>query len=128
MKVKKKNAFPFPFVLDLIQNIDIEIKPMFGCHAVYSGEKILIILRNKESHTDSNGIWIATDFDHHNSLSEYFGGLNPVSILSGSGKNTAWQMIRYSDDHFEEKVGLLCELINKKDKRIGKIPRKKTKK
>jgi hypothetical protein len=129
MKIKsKKNSFPFPFILDLLSGLDYEVKPMFGCHAIYSGQKILIIVRKKDAHEESNGVWIATDYTHHDSLRKTFSGLQSVSLLSGKGKETAWQMIAYSDNNFEEKVNLLCELICKGDGRIGKVPKTKTSK
>ena len=128
MNVKsKKNTFPFPFILDLLSSFEYEVKPMFGCHAIYSDEKIIIIVRNKDSHEDSNGVWIATDYVHHESLRKTFSGLQSISILSGKGKETAWQMISLTDNNFEEKTNRLCELICKKDPRIGKVPKSKAK-
>jgi hypothetical protein len=128
MKIKsKKNSFPFPFILDLLSAVEYEVKPMFGCHAIYSGEKILIIVRKKDNHKDSNGVWIATDHTHHESLRKTFNNLQSVPLLSGKGKETAWQMISYSDGSFEEKINLLCDLIFEGDLRIGKVPKVKAK-
>ena len=127
MPPKKKQSIGFPFILDLLEGTAYHIRPMFGCHAIYGDDKILIILRNKEAHPESNGVWIATDFEHHPSLKKTFKGLKNVELLSAKGKDTAWQMIHYKNEKFEEQVGLLCELIMSKDPRIGKIPKRKNK-
>ena len=129
MKIKKINSIAFPFVLDLLSGPDYYVKPMFGCHAIYKDEKILIILRNKNdsisADKESNGVWIATEFDHHDSLIQIFPCLRDIKILSPKGNKTAWQMIPSSADSFEEDVALLCQMILKGDKRIGKIPNRK---
>ena len=127
MKLKSKKNLPaFPFVIDLMQGLDYQIKPMFGCHAIYIGEKIVIILRNKDNHEEANGVWIATDFEHHASLKKLFKGLTRVAILTNGDKETAWQMISNTNELFEEQTTKLCELIRKNDPRIGRIPKRKS--
>ena len=122
---KKANSIAFPFLLDLLIGLDYKIKPMFGCHAIYKEEKILMILRSKADHKESNGVWIATEFQHHESLIKIFPCLIDVNILSPQGNKTAWQMIPSNTENFEECVVLLCQMILKGDKRIGKIPKRK---
>jgi hypothetical protein len=125
----KKNNVAFPFVLDLLTSADYLVKPMFGCHALYIDEKIMIIMRKKDDHQDANGVWIATEFEHHPSLKKIFPALKSVYILSDGKAETAWQMLPDDSDDFEESVTTLCDLILKGDKRIGRIPnRKKSKK
>ncbi|MBC7865667.1 MAG: hypothetical protein IAF38_22015 [Bacteroidia bacterium] len=126
--MKKKNSVPYPFVLDLLSRLDFRIKPMFGCHAIYVGEKIMIILRKKEDHEDCNGIWIATDKEFHKSLKKEFPSMKSISILSNGKSETNWQMIPYDDDNFESSATLLCEFILKKDLRVGRIPKARKKK
>lgn len=125
---KKKAAVAFPFVLDLLSSLDISVRPMFGCHAVYAGEKLMLIMRKKETHPEANGLWLSTDFEHHASLKKLFPSLRSVYILSDGKAETAWQMIPYDADDFEESATLACELVLKKDPRIGKIPKSKKKK
>lgn len=97
---------------------------MFGCHGIYSGKNILMIVRKKEDHTDSNGIWIATTKEHHESLKKIL-PLQSVAILNNGKKETDWQMIHEDNIGFEESAIRLCSLITQEDTRIGKIPKKK---
>ena len=99
---------------------------MFGCHAIYVGEKIVLMLRNKESHRSDNGVWVAMAPEHHESLKKIFPSMRPVRLL-GEG-TTAWQNIPVESDDFEESVQTVCTLINKHDPRIGKVPKQKRKK
>ncbi len=101
---------------------------MFGCHAYYVGEKIMLIVRKKETHSEANGVWIATDFPHHESLKKELNSLSSVYILSEGKAETAWQMIHVGNENFETDVIKICELILKQDPRIGRIPKAKKKK
>lgn len=101
---------------------------MFGCHAIYHREKILLIVRKKSDHTDANGIWVATGKEHHQSLRKKFPSMKSVYTLSDGKNETGWQMIHEDADDFEESVTKICELILKGDERIGKIPKSKSRK
>lgn len=101
---------------------------MFGCHAIYSGEKIMVILRNKEDvHPECNGVWIATSNEHHASLKKEFPMMTSIALLTVPGRETEWQMIPIADDNFESAVLQLCEMIRRGDERIGRIPKAKKK-
>lgn len=115
---------PFSFVLDLLFPIDMVIKPMFGCHAIYVKEKMMLMLRDRKDHEDANGIWFATSKVHHASLKKQFPSMTSVMILSNGKNETEWQMIHADDENFENYVTQLCEMIKKKDERIGKIPKR----
>jgi hypothetical protein len=124
--VKSTKKIPFDFILDELFSLDPVVKPMFGCHAIYVGEKIMLIVRDKAGvHEESNGVWIATSFEHHPSLKKEFQSLLPVSILTVQGRETAWQMLHKDDDNFETHVLKICNYIKKRDERFGKIPKKK---
>ena len=88
-----KKRIPFEFILDYLHPLEITIKPMFGCHAIYSGGKILLIVRKKDTHTDANGIWIATERKHHASLKKDIPFLISISILSESKENSGIEKI-----------------------------------
>jgi hypothetical protein len=117
---------PFPFITDLLFPLNIIVKPMFGCHAIYVKEKIMLILRDREDHEDANGVWIATSKEHHPSLKKEFPSMHSVFILSNGKGETEWQMIHVDDDNFESYAMRLCELVLKRDERIGRIPKKKS--
>lgn len=121
MSSKKSKSIPFAFVLDELYSLNIEVRPMFGCHALYLQNKIVLILRKKEDHVYDNGVWLATTPEHHASLKKVFPSLRSLKLM---GENeTAWQNIPESADDFEEEVLLACTLIRQGDPRIGKIPK-----
>jgi hypothetical protein len=122
-KPKPKKPVPFEFVLEELETLELVGKPMFGCHAFYLGERILIILREKEDETDSNGVWIATEPAHHESLKKDLPSLTSIPLF-GPGP-TGWQMLPSGDARFEAEALKLCRLILKGDPRIGKIPKRK---
>jgi hypothetical protein len=124
--LKKPATIPFNFVLDQLLTLDPTTKPMFGCHAVYIGPKIMLILRNKETHTDDNGVWISTRTEHHATLKKIFPSMRSINVL-GIGE-TNWQILPVDEDNFEESALKVCELILKGDPRIGNIPKSKKKK
>ena len=123
---RSKNI-PFPFILDYLLPLEPQMKPFFGCYGIYVGEQIMFILREKDTHTDCNGVWIATSHEHHKSLKKEFPSLTSVSVLNDGANITAWQMIPAGSDDFEESAIRVCELVLKGDKRIGKIPKSKKK-
>ena len=123
--VLMKKKIPFEFILDHLHPLEVSIRPMFGCHAIYSEKKILLIVRKKEDHTDANGVWIATGKEHHESLKKELPSMRSVYILSNGKNETGWQMIHEDAHDFEESVIRTCELIIKGDERIGKIPKAK---
>ena len=75
----RKNI-PFDFLFDYLTPLDITVKPMFGMWAVYLNEKILLILRERQDYADTNGVWIATSQEHHNSLKKDLPSLRSISI------------------------------------------------
>jgi hypothetical protein len=93
---------------------------MFGCLAVYLGEKIVLILRDKPDHSADNGVWLATTRDHHESLREDFPGMRSIQLLGE--RITSWQVLPADAADFEEAAMHACELIRARDPRIGKIP------
>jgi hypothetical protein len=124
--IKKNIEIPFSFVLERLQACSPEVKPMFGCFAIYHAGKMVLILRHRKDHTHDNGVWLATSQEHHDSLKAIFPSLRSVRLLGS--KKTAWQNLPAAADDFEESVTLACELILKNDPRIGKIPQSKKKK
>ena len=122
-----KKPIPFNFVFEYLEPLPYTVRPFFGCHGVYVGDKIMLILRDKDDHTDANGVWIATTHEDHESLRKIFPSMQSVAILNNGVGETAWQMIPVSANDFESSVLELCQLIRRKDKRIGRVPKKKKK-
>lgn len=86
----------------------------------------MLTLRHKENNRGDNGVWVATMPQHHESLKKDLPGMRPLGIFGF--KNQGWQIIPEEADTFEESVTNLCELILKRDPRIGKIPKARKKK
>jgi hypothetical protein len=122
----KKKPVAFDFVLEQLMPINPVVRPMFGCHAIYRGEKIVLITRSKPEHADDNGVWVATRPEHHKSLLKEFPSLRSIRLLGS--KETAWQNIPADADDFEESVLRVCSLILKGDPRIGKVPKSRKRK
>jgi hypothetical protein len=116
---------PHAFVLDELDSLDPITKPMFGCRAVYVGPKIVFILRARGKPRADDGIWVATETEHHESLRREFPSLRAISIF-GPGE-TKWQNLPADAEDFEEGAVRLCALVLKRDPRIGKVPARKKK-
>jgi len=114
---------PFAFVLDELDGLDPVTRPMFGCTAVYVGEKIVFALRDKRSDDDDSGVWIATTKEHHASLRREMPSLRSITVF-GSGESS-WQVVPKDALDFEESTILACALVRRGDPRIGTIPKAK---
>jgi hypothetical protein len=123
---KSKKTIAFEFVLEELHRLNPIVKPMFGSHAVYVQNKIVFILRKRESGTEDNGVWIATTAEHHESLRKELPSLRSIGVFGGG--ETGWQVLPADADDFEESVLHACALVLRHDLRIGKIPRQKKKK
>jgi hypothetical protein len=115
---------PFEFVLDALAEVGPHTKFFFGCTGVYVDDKIVFVLRDKPAAVADNGVWIATTREHHASLRRVLPSMRSITVF-GSGE-TGWQTLPAEDDGFEEQVMRACELVVAGDPRIGKVPKKKS--
>lgn len=122
----KKKKIPFDFILEHLYPYEPLVKPMFGAYGVYIDEKIMLILFDKLDHPKDSGVWVATNFEHHESLRRELPSLRSIRLFGKS--ETKWQNIPAEGDRFEQEVIQACELVLKKDERIGITPQKKKKK
>jgi hypothetical protein len=117
---KPRKKIPYEFVLDALAGLSPWTRPMFGCLAVYVGDKIVLILREKPGSSSDNGVWLATTVEHHESLKRDFPNMRSIEVL---GKEvTGWQVLPANAPDFEEAAMRACELVIAGDPRIGKIP------
>ena len=125
---RKRKAAPFPFVLEALAPLEPRTNVMFGCLAVYVGEKIVLILRDRPTGTADNGVWIATTIDHHGSLRRKLPSLRSVQLFVQrfGKKETDWQVLPADAPDFEEAALRACALILARDPRIGKVPKGKS--
>jgi hypothetical protein len=121
--IKPRKPVPHRFVLDALTALEPTTRPMFGCLAIYSGPRIVLILRDKPDHAADNGVWLATSPEHHESLRRDFPNMRSIQVL---GKDvTAWQNLPSDAPDFEESAVRACELVLAADPRIGKIPKRR---
>lgn len=96
---------------------------MFGCLAIYAGDKIVLLLRDRPDKTADNGVWLGTTTEHHASLLDEFPNMRSIQLLGK--EKTGWQVLPVDAADFEESALHACELILKGDRRIGKVPKGK---
>ena len=121
-RLKQRKPIPHEFVLDALAPLSPRTRPMFGCLAIYVGDKIVLILRdkNKPGQSADNGVWLATTEEHHRSLKQEFPNMRSIKVLGG--KVTGWQVLPADAGDFEEAALRACELVLRGDPRIGKVP------
>ena len=119
--VKLRKSVPYEFVLEAVSQIPIETRSMFGCLAVYVGDKIVLMLRERPKQKEDNGVWLATTKEHHQSLQREFPHMRSIQMF---GKEvTGWQVLPADAPDFESAALRACELIVARDPRIGKVPK-----
>jgi len=118
---KPRKPTPHEFVLDALAAVWPRTNPMFGCLAVYVGNKIVLILRDKREPDADNGVWLATTEEHHESLRREFPNMRSIQVFRK--KVTGWQVLPADAPDFEEAALRACELIVARDPRIGKVPK-----
>jgi hypothetical protein len=116
----KRKPVPHEFVLEALDRVSPWTRPLFGSLAVYVGEKIVLVLRDKPTYPSDNGVWLATTVEHHESLRRDFPNMRSIELLGK--KVTGWQVLPLDAPDFEQASLRACEFIVAGDSRIGKIP------
>ena len=118
-----KKKLPFQFVLDELELLTPLVKPMFGCHAVYIGEKIVLFLYDLEKGIGEKGVWVATTREAYVSLAAEFPAarVKPIAELN----QAPWLQLPVSAPDFEAQALHACALILQRDPRIGRVPKQK---
>jgi hypothetical protein len=124
LTLKRRKPIPHAFVLDAISSLSPYTRPMFGCLAIYVKDKIVLILRDKPTSTNDNGVWLATTEEHHKSLGREFPNMRSIQVLGRPV--TGWQVLPADAPDFETAALHACELVLAEDPRIGKVPGAKT--
>lgn len=106
---------PHDFILDYLYPLSIRTKKMFGNHAIYVDEKIVLATRANTNKPIDNGIWIATKAEHHESLKAQFPSIINLKLYNIK----KWLLLPSDSEDFEEVALNLCELIKANDPRIG---------
>jgi hypothetical protein len=127
---RKSTSIPFPFIVDALAPLDPRVRPMFGGHSVYIGDKVVFMLRDHQKSPEDNGLWLifANDFDAGDApkaLRKQFPSLRPIRLLSGKIKH--WLVIPAKSPSFESESLSACDLLLARDPRLGRIPKSRQK-
>jgi hypothetical protein len=110
---------PYDFVLKELYPVRPKIKKMLGCYALMTGNKILIVLRDRGEQPEFNGVFVPTSPEYYEALEKEIHASRMEFDLDGA--EYSWIFISEDLDDFEEKVKKACEMIKNGDERIGKI-------
>jgi hypothetical protein len=120
MKVaSQRRPLPFPFIIDELESSRPTVRGVFGFTHVYLEDRLLFSLRDADTRTGSNGMWLYTTTEHADSLAQEFPDL-PRRQIWRSGKK-AWVILASRLGDFEENALRACELILSGDRRIGRV-------
>jgi hypothetical protein len=112
---------PYDFVLKELYPFRPKIKKLLGSYALMREDNILLLLRDKETQPEFNGVLVATRPEHFETLQK------EVHIsrmeFDVDGETKTWIFISEDLDDFEAKVKKACEMIKAGDERIGKPAR-----
>ena len=115
---------PYPFILEALAPLEPEVRPMFSGFAVYVGDKIVVMLRDRPKYPQDNGVWLVfsetANLDDPNVLRD-FPSLRPIDLLGG--KIGHWLLIPADSSTFESEALHACDLLIKHDARFGRIPK-----
>ncbi len=120
---KSKLKVPHAFVLEALAPLHPEICRMFSGFAVYSGERLVMMLRDHVRSPRDNGVWLVlsegTD-PADESLRRDFPSIRSIELLRTKIKH--WLLIPSDDTRFETLALLACDLIIRRDSRLGRVP------
>ena len=123
-RAKTKARPPFPFVLESLAALQPEVRRMFSGFAVYVGDRIVCMLRDHVKSPRDNGVWLvlADGIDPADKgLRREFPSLRRIELLGG--KIGHWLLIPSDGEEFEVEAGRACELLLRRDARLGRVPK-----
>ena len=122
-QTRTKKPIPFRFVLEELEARQPLVKPMFGCQAVYFGEKLVLFLCDLDKWAEQKGLWLPTTAEHYTSLVQEFSSARPLT--PGKLNKSPWLLLPVGAPDFEAQALRACELILRGDPRIGRVPEQK---
>ncbi|MDB4988913.1 MAG: hypothetical protein JWN04_4091 [Myxococcaceae bacterium] len=120
--VRKHPAKPMAhdFVLEELQALAPTTHPMFGCTAVYVGERIVFILRGRGDADD--GVWVAFEPTRELEVMTALPTLTAIGVIPNA---RGWRKLAQTSPSFEEDVLRACAMVRAGDSPIGKVPARK---
>lgn len=119
-KARTEKPIPHAFVLDELASQNARTNPMFGCLAVYVGERIVFMLRDKGASDTDNGVWISFEAEKREAVQERFPRAEQIDVFSG--RVSGWLKFAAKSRDFEDDVMEACALVRANDPLLGKVP------
>jgi hypothetical protein len=121
-----KQRPPHEFVLEALLPLKPEVRRMFSGFGVYLGERIVFMLRDHEKSPKDNGVWLVlsdgTD-PADPELRREFPSLRRIELLRKTIGH--WLLIPSDSPSFEAEALHACDLLLRRDPRLGRIPKSK---
>ncbi len=119
-----KLKVPHAFVLEALASLRPEVRRLFSGFAIYSGDRLLLMLRDQVKSPRDNGVWLVlsegTDAGDE-SLRRDFPPIRPVELVRS--KISHWLVLPSDDADFELLALRACDFILRRDPRLGRIPK-----
>jgi hypothetical protein len=127
---KKKKTAPFPFLLEALAPLEPVVKPMFSGYAIYVGDKVVFMLRDRPKFPNDNGLWIVfgegvDPVRDLAALRKEFPSLRNIDLLHGAIKH--WLIVPADGPNFETEAMHACDRVLAHDERFGRIPQSRRK-
>lgn len=118
------DKIPYVFILEYLTGVDLTIKPMFGCYAIYLHGKLCLFLVQRDKPTipgrvrpeEQNGIYVATTTDYAEGLKQIFKAAEFQMLKD----KKVWIFLNEKSERFEQHAVRACEMIKSGDIRIGR--------
>ena len=130
LQTVRKKTVPFPFLIEALAPLDPVVKPMFSGYAVYVGDKVVFMLRDRPKLPEDNGLWIVfgekvDPVRDLSSLRKEFPSLRKIQLLHGAIQH--WLLVPADGPNFETEAMHACEQVLARDDRFGRIPQSRRK-
>jgi len=115
---------PHPFVLEALEPLHPEIRRMFSGFAVYSGNLLILMLRDRPTSPADNGVWLVlseTTNPADPTLRRDFPSLRRIELLGD--KINHWLLVPSDSPTFESESLHACDLLLRHDPRLGRVPK-----
>ncbi|MEJ7826786.1 MAG: hypothetical protein WKF91_01270 [Segetibacter sp.] len=109
---------PYSFILSFFFPVRPVIKKMLGCYGLFVNKKLVVLLRERDNQPEFNGVFIATQPEYFDELSNELHSSNMDFDIDGA--EYTWIFISEDLEDFKDKVKKAAELIKNGDQRIGK--------
>jgi hypothetical protein len=121
---KPKKKIPHEFVVEALAPANPEVRRMFSGYAVYLGDRLVFMLRDHERSPQDNGVWLVLAEGVNpadRGLRREFPSLRRIELLGGAIGH--WLLIPSDGPEFESEALHACELLLRRDPRLGRIPK-----